>query len=83
MKNPAFGSAMPLQMRNGNESHFMDAIADRVVTDFGHPETFTDDPSLLTVILDLNPLGWYNIRNRGNQVVDRIHECPFIVEQFQ
>ena len=64
MKNPAFGSAMPLQMRNGNESHFMDAIADRVVTDFGHPETFTDDPSLLTVILDLNPLGWYNIRNR-------------------
>lgn len=42
----------------------MDAIADRVVTDFGQSEVSSDDPSLLNVILDLNPTGWLNIRSK-------------------
>lgn len=42
----------------------MDAISDRVFTEASTTETSNDDPSLLTVILDTSPLGWYNIKHR-------------------
>lgn len=42
----------------------MDAISDRVFTEASTVETTNDDPSLLTVILDISPLGWYNIRDQ-------------------
>ena len=40
----------------------MDAISDNNFTDIGAPEVPMDDPSLLTIIIDLLPQGWYSIR---------------------
>ena len=42
----------------------MDAISDRVFTETTLTETSNDDPSLLTVILDVSPAGWYRIRDQ-------------------
>ncbi|KAG2731430.1 hypothetical protein G9P44_005846 [Scheffersomyces stipitis] len=42
----------------------MDAISDRVFTETTSTETSNDDPSLLTVILDVSPAGWYRIRDQ-------------------
>lgn len=42
----------------------MDAIADSVFTDIGASDAPTDDPSLLTVVLDVTPQSWYKIRNQ-------------------
>ena len=36
----------------------MDAISDRVFTEVNTVESSNDDPSLLTVILDISPVGW-------------------------
>jgi len=41
----------------------MDAISDRVFTETSLESTTNDEPSLLTIILDISPKGWYNIRN--------------------
>ncbi|KAI5964513.1 TFB4 [Candida theae] len=42
----------------------MDAISDRVFSESSLETTTTvDEPSLLTVILDISPRGWYQIRN--------------------
>lgn len=42
----------------------MDAISDNIFTDVGTAEVPLDDPSLLTVILDLSSQGWYNIKDQ-------------------
>lgn len=42
----------------------MDAIADTIFTDINSADTPSDDPSLLTVILDVTPQSWYKIRNQ-------------------
>ena len=42
----------------------MDAIADSVFTDIGSSDSPSDDPSLLTVVLDVTPQSWYKIRNQ-------------------
>ena len=42
----------------------MDAISDRVFTEVNTVESSNDDPSLLTVILDISPVGWYRIREQ-------------------
>lgn len=42
----------------------MDAISESVFTELPTVETLNDDPSLLTVILDISPLGWYNIKQQ-------------------
>ncbi|KAK6203413.1 TFIIH subunit Tfb4/p34 [Scheffersomyces amazonensis] len=42
----------------------MDAISDSAFREEIYQEGSNDDPSLLTVILDLSPSGWYNIRDR-------------------
>lgn len=42
----------------------MDAISDSVFTDFTTVDESSDDPSLLTVILDISPKGWFNIRSK-------------------
>ncbi|KAK6460133.1 TFIIH subunit Tfb4/p34 [Scheffersomyces coipomensis] len=42
----------------------MDAISDRTFKDDIYQEGTSDDPSLLTVILDLSPSGWYNIKDQ-------------------
>ena len=42
----------------------MDAISDRVFTEPTAAEVVNDDPSLLTVILDISPTGWYSIKDQ-------------------
>ena len=42
----------------------MDAISDNNFTDVGALEVPVDDPSLLTIIIDLLPQGWFNIREQ-------------------
>lgn len=42
----------------------MDAIATQVFTDIPQPGEQIDDPSLLTIILDMLPLGWVAIENQ-------------------
>ncbi|KAK6458270.1 TFIIH subunit Tfb4/p34 [Scheffersomyces xylosifermentans] len=42
----------------------MDAISDRVFTESTTIEASNDDPSLLTVILDISPAGWFRIRDQ-------------------
>lgn len=42
----------------------MDAISDRIFTDVGSVDVPNDDPSLLTIILDTSPLGWYKIKEQ-------------------
>lgn len=41
----------------------MDEIADNTFTELHTAEEPSDDPSLLTLILELTPGGWYNIKN--------------------
>ncbi|KAG5419721.1 TFB4 [Candida metapsilosis] len=42
----------------------MDAISDRVFTESSlESSSTTDEPSLLTIILDISPRGWFHIRN--------------------
>lgn len=42
----------------------MDAITDRIFTETSLESTTTnDDPTLLTIVLDVSPLGWYNLRH--------------------
>ncbi|KAI5968593.1 TFB4 [Candida margitis] len=41
----------------------MDAISDRIFTETSFESSSNDEPSLLTVILDVSPRGWYNIRD--------------------
>lgn len=42
----------------------MDAIAESVFTDIPAPEELNDNPSLLTVILELTPKSWYAIKHQ-------------------
>lgn len=42
----------------------MDAISDSVFTDIGTSDAPSDDPSLLTIVLDVTPQSWYKIRNQ-------------------
>lgn len=42
----------------------MDAISERVFTEAPTIETSNDDPSLLTIILDTSPAGWFNIKHQ-------------------
>ncbi|RLV96558.1 RNA polymerase II transcription factor B subunit 4 [Spathaspora sp. JA1] len=42
----------------------MEAISERVFTEpTSTAETISDEPSLLTIILDVSPLGWYKLRD--------------------
>lgn len=41
----------------------MDEIAENVFTELHSADEPSDDPSLLTLILELTPGGWYNIKN--------------------
>lgn len=41
----------------------MDAISDRVFTETSLESTTNDEPSLLTIILDISPRGWYSIKD--------------------
>ncbi|CAK9440180.1 uncharacterized protein LODBEIA_P42800 [Lodderomyces beijingensis] len=41
----------------------MDAITERIFTETSLETTTNDDPSLLAIILDVSPQGWYNLRN--------------------
>lgn len=42
----------------------MDAISDNVFSEYNSAETVSDDPSLLTVILDISPGSWFLIRHQ-------------------
>ncbi|KAG7193877.1 RNA polymerase II transcription factor B subunit 4 [Scheffersomyces spartinae] len=42
----------------------MDAISDNVFNDLDTVETVSDDPSLLTVILDISPGSWFQLRDQ-------------------
>ncbi|CAH2350400.1 general transcription and DNA repair factor IIH subunit Tfb4p [[Candida] railenensis] len=42
----------------------MDAISDNAFTEIGTAEVPVDDPSLLTVILDLTPQSWYSVKDQ-------------------
>lgn len=47
----------------------MDEIADNKFTELHTAESFPDVPSLLTIILELTPNGWYNIK-QDTSVID-------------
>ncbi|KAI5963016.1 TFB4 [Candida pseudojiufengensis] len=42
----------------------MEAITERIFTETSLDSASNDDPSLLTIILDVSPIGWYNLRNQ-------------------
>lgn len=42
----------------------MDAIADNTFTEIQSVDPTTDDPSLLTIILELTPGGWFNLKDK-------------------
>ncbi|CUM64296.1 uncharacterized protein PRCAT00001894001 [Priceomyces carsonii] len=42
----------------------MDAISDTVFTDLTVNSSSSDDPSLLTVVLDISPKGWFKLKDR-------------------
>ncbi|KAI5956797.1 TFB4 [Candida jiufengensis] len=42
----------------------MEAITERIFTETSLESTSNDDPSLLTIILDVSPKGWFNLRNQ-------------------
>lgn len=42
----------------------MDEITDRVFTEINTVDEPNDDPSLLTIILDISPKGWFNIKDQ-------------------
>lgn len=42
----------------------MDAISESVFVDVESGDVAVDDPSLLTVVVDLSPQGWYNVRDQ-------------------
>lgn len=54
----------------------MDAIADQVFTDVPQPGEQNDDPSLLTVVLDMQPLGWVSIENQIS--INEVMKCLLV-----